>query len=238
VHELRSPLTAVKGYAQLLLRQARRLGLPPQVTHAVEAVEQEATRMAEMIGEMHDALRIRRGDLVVHPAPVDLLPLVEHAVTAQRAAFPRHEIAVEAPGGPLVGEWEPQRVEQVVGHLVNNAARYTPSGGGVHVGVSRVADGGQALVMVCVRDSGVGVAEPDRGHIFEYLYRSPEAMRRNLSGLGLGLFLSRSLVERMGGRLWLAETRTGETRTGETRTGESHGSTFCFTLPLVGSGAA
>jgi signal transduction histidine kinase len=228
VHELRSPLTAVKGYAQLLMRQARRFNAPAAMGQAAEAVDEQATRMADMINEMHDAVRIRRGDLELHPEPTELGPLVAQAVTQQRKLFPQHEILVEEAGEPLAGEWDPQRVEQVVGALVNNAARYTPGGGVVAVRVSRSEQDGRPMAHICVHDRGVGVAEGDRGRIFEYLYRAPDTQHRHLSGLGLGLFVSRTLVERMGGRLWLEETRTGDP--GEA--GDGSGSSFCFTLPL------
>jgi signal transduction histidine kinase len=231
VHELRSPLTAVKGYAQLLMRQARRFNAPAAMGQAAEAVDEQATRMADMISEMHDAVRIRRGDLELHPEPVELGPLVAQAVGQQRKLFPLHEIQVEAAGGPLTGEWDPQRVEQVVGALVNNAARFTPGGGVVAVRVARREQDGQPVAQVCVHDRGVGVAEGDRVRIFEYLYRAPDTQQRHLSGLGLGLFVSRTLVERMGGRLWLEETRTATS--GETADpDDSSGSSFCFTLPL------
>jgi len=230
VHELRSPLTAVKGYAQLILRQARRLSVPLPMTQAIEAIEEQATRMADMIGEMHDAVRIRRGDLELRLEPVALVPLVAHAVEQQRKLFPQHEIRLEVSGEPLVGAWDPQRVEQVVTALVNNAARYTPDGDAlkVVVRVSRRDTGATPVALVCVQDRGIGVAQPDRERIFEYLYRSPEARRRHLSGLGLGLYVSRTLVERMGGRLWLADTQT----TDSSSSSGSSGSTFCFTLPL------
>jgi signal transduction histidine kinase len=223
VHELRSPLTAIKGYSQLLLRQAHKLTLPPRIIHSADAIEQQSTRMADLIAEMHDAVRLRRGDLPLHSVRAELLPLVERAIAAQRALYPQHEIALDAPPEPLVGEWDPQRVEQVVGLLVNNAARYMPDGGTIGVRVAREEDGGRAVATIRVRDRGIGVAEADRERIFDYLYRTPETRRRNLAGLGIGLFLSRGLAERMGGRLWLADSRTGDTS----------GSTFCVALPLA-----
>jgi len=232
VHELRSPLTAVKGYAQLILRQARRLSVPHPMTQAIEAIEEQATRMGDMISEMHDAVRIRRGDLELHLEPVALVPLVAHAVEQQRKLFPEHEIELEVSGEPLEGEWDPQRIEQVVTALVNNGARYTPGGGILRVQVARQDTGGQdtgatPMALVCVQDRGIGIAESDQARIFEYLYRSPETRRRRLSGLGLGLFVSRTLIERMGGRLWLEDTQTTDSSTDS-----SSGSTFCFTLPL------
>jgi signal transduction histidine kinase len=238
VHELRSPLTAVKGYAQLLLRQARRLAVPPQTRQAIDAIEEQATRMADMISEMHDAVRIRRGDLELHPERADILPLVESAVQQQRRLYPQHAITLDAPDEPLVADVDPQRLTQVVAALVNNAARYSPGGGPVAVRVtsrSTTAPGVASLgeAFVCVQDAGIGIAPADRVHIFEYLYRAPDAKRRHLSGLGLGLFVSRSLVERMGGQLWLDQTLLRGGAAFSEQSGELRGSVFCFIIPLT-----
>ncbi len=244
VHELRSPLTAVKGYAQLLLRQARRLAVPPQTRQAIDAIEEQATRMADMISEMHDAVRIRRGDLELHPERGDIRPLVAAAVHQQRRLYPQHEITLDTPDAPLVADVDPQRLTQVVAALVNNAARYSPSGGPVAVrvtsrstnapGVASQGEDGEAFI--CVQDAGIGIAPADRVPIFEYLYRAPEAKRRHLSGLGLGLFVSRSLAERMGGQLWLDWLDQTLPRGGAesgAQLGERRGSMFCFTVPLA-----
>jgi signal transduction histidine kinase len=109
-------------------------------------------------------------------------------------------------------------VEQVVRDLLDNAARHSPDGGHIATIVEREGD----LAVVSVRDEGTGVAEQDREHIFEYLYRSPISVQRNLAGLGLGLYISRHIVERHGGQLMLAATHTDDPK----------GSEFRFTLPI------
>jgi len=218
-HELRSPLTSIKGYAQLLMRQAHKTPLPDSMQRSVEAIEQQSMRMAEMIGELLDASRIRRDTLELLPGRAELRAVAARVVERRRALYPQHEFVVDAPAEPLGGDWDAARVEQVLRDLLDNAARHSPSGGTITLAMRR--EGGTALVSV--RDAGVGVAAGDRERIFEYLYRAPESERRNLSGLGLGLFVSRHLVERMGGRLWLEASTTTPPA----------GSDFRFTLPLA-----
>lgn len=217
-HELRGPLTSIKGYAQLLARQARKNPLPESMMRSVEAVEQQSMRLSEMLGELLDASRIRRGSLLLTIAPVELVGLAERVVERRRALFPQHEIRLDVPAEPMVVAADAARVEQVLRDMIDNAAHHSPAGGPISVSISRT-DGGTPLV--AVRDSGIGIAVEDRDHLFEYLYRAPRSQQRNLSGLGLGLYVSTYLVEHMGGRLWLDSSRTGSPA----------GSDFRFTLP-------
>jgi signal transduction histidine kinase len=219
-HELRSPLTSVMGYAQLLVRQVRRNAQPEAVACSAAEIVEQAARLADMIEQLHDAARIRRGKLEIKTARTDLVPLVRGRAEQWRAAFPEHQIHVNVEADTLAGNWDAGRLTQVLRNLLENAARFSPSGGGIFVTVARHGD--EALVSV--RDEGVGILGQDRPHIFEYLYRSPAAEARNLSGLGLGLFVSRHLVERMGGRLWLQRSSAGL----------KSGSEFRFELPLAG----
>jgi signal transduction histidine kinase len=218
-HELRSPLTSIKGYAQLLMRQARKSPLPESMLRSVESIEQQSLRMAEMVGELLDASRILRGRLEVASASMDLVPLAQRVVDRRRAFFPQHELGFDSAKSSLVGKWDAARVEQILRDLIDNAGHHTPGSGVVTVSLAR--EGDQALVRVS--DAGIGVADEDRVRIFEYLYCSPRSEERNLSGLGLGLFVSRYLAERMGGRLWLHATSTAE----------PSGSEFRLTLPLA-----
>lgn len=220
-HELRSPLTSIKGFAQLLTRQARKTTMPDSMLRSVAAIEEQSLRMSEMVGELLDASRIRRNMLDVQLAMTDLVPLAQKVVEKRRAHYPRHTITLRYEE-PLDGRWDVQRVEQILRDLLDNAARYSPEGGAIALEMTRV-DG---MAQVCVRDEGIGIAPDDQAHIFDYLYRAPMAEERNLSGLGLGLYICRHLAERMGGRLELHETHMGDE-------GEPHGSEFRLLLPLA-----
>jgi signal transduction histidine kinase len=217
-HELRSPLTSVKGYAQLLMRQARRHALPEQVVRAAEAIEQQSARISEMIDELHDAARIRRNRLELLAAATDLASIVRQQVERWHKLAPEHEYHLILHDDTLVGDWDTQRVTQIVRDLLDNATRYSPSGGPVSIELRR--DGEMALLSV--RDAGIGISSGEHERIFEYLHRAPEAEDRHLAGLGLGLFVSRGIAERLGGHLWLQETRTGP----------DSGSEFRLALPL------
>jgi signal transduction histidine kinase len=221
-HELRSPLTAIKGYAQLLARQARKNTLPATMLHSVASIEQQTMRLSEMLGELLDASRVRRGRLALVRGPVDVVPTAQRVLERRRILFPQHTFVLNAPDepeGPLIAVGEVARVEQILRDLLDNAAHHSPGRGTISVRIAR--QGADALL--AVSDSGIGVAPADRDHIFEYLYRAPRSDARNLSGLGLGLYVSAHLAERMGGRLWL-EHSSDEAPTG---------SEFRFTLPLA-----
>ncbi|HEX8034637.1 MAG TPA: HAMP domain-containing sensor histidine kinase [Ktedonobacterales bacterium] len=218
-HELRSPLTSIKGYAQLLLRQEKKHPIPEPMLRSVESIEQQSGRMAEMVGELLDASRITRGVLEVQVAPVDLVPLAQKVVERRAVQFPQHTITFATEEESVVAFADAQRVEQVLRDLIDNSGHHMPNGGDVTVALSR-QDG---MALFTVRDQGIGIPEGERERIFEYLYRSSLSEYKNLSGLGLGLYVSRHLVERFGGRLWLESSRTAEPT----------GSEFQFTLPLA-----
>ncbi len=216
-HELRSPLTTVKGYAQLLLRQARKVALPPAMERSVAAIDEQTSRMSDMVVALHEATRIRRGDFELMCGPVDLVALAQAEVERRRPLATEHTLLLSAETPSLVGQWDGPRVAQVIRDLLDNAIRYSPEGGVVVLRLAR-EDG---VATLSVRDQGIGVAPADRERIFEYLYRAPDAERRNLTGVGLGLYIGRAIAERLGGRLWLAAS--------DTRGG---GSEFRLALPM------
>lgn len=218
-HELRSPLTSIKGYAQLMIRQSRRMPLPDHAQRDVDAIIEQSARLAEMIDQLHDAARVRRGRIELDLTRTDLSAMVASLVDRWRSDYPRHTFDVEVTSEPLIGLWDARRVEQTLRSLVDNAARYSPVAGIIHIGVQRA--GGDALVVI--RDHGIGLSASERPHVFDYLYRAANATERHLSGLGLGLYVARNVIERMSGRLWLEWSATGE----------NGGSEFRMSLPLL-----
>lgn len=218
-HELRSPLTSIKGYAQLLVRQSRRTELPEAMLHSAEAIVEQGARMADMIEQLHDAARIRRDRLEIQCAPTDMVPLLREQAEQWPALFPSHSVQLAIMADSLVGDWDARRVVQVIQSLIENAARFSAEATTIAVEIRRQGIKAEALV----RDEGIGVSERDKPHIFEYLYRSAEAEERNLTGLGLGLFVSSELAKRMGGSLQLVRSPLGP----------DGGSEFCLSLPLA-----
>jgi signal transduction histidine kinase len=226
-HELRNPLTSVKGYAQLLLRAARKsTTFSENQLRALQSIEQQATRMSDMVAELLDASRIQRGTFEIQPRLVDLEGLARRVVEQRAQGLERHELRLEADPVALVGRWDPQRLEQVIRDLIDNAIRYSPDGGVVSVRIWHA----DHFAHLCVRDEGIGIPPEERERIFAPFYRGAEARRRSLSGLGLGLFVSRTIVEALGGRLWLDLP--------EGNAAARRGSQFCLTLPLAGADTA
>jgi signal transduction histidine kinase len=217
-HELRNPVTSTKGYAQLLARQARRHPLPEPMMQSVRAIEEQSGRIGDMVGELLDASRIQRGALDVVCQPVDAVPLVTKLVERRLSRGEHITIELDPETKSLVGVWDPQRVEQIVRDLLDNAARFNLEGSNVRVTLERAG----RWAWFTVRDEGIGVHPEDRDHIFEYLYRAPSALKRNISGLGLGLYVSRYLAEHMGGALELVESSVAA----------PSGSAFRLRLPL------
>ena len=211
VHELRTPLTVISSQIQLAKRYGER---PERLQVALDRALGQVARMSQLIGELLDQSRIRRGGLALEIEAFDLGTLVagvieqhEHGESAQ-FRFERNRADVRVNGDPL-------RVAQIVGNLVSNAMKYAAPGSPIELRLGVV--GAEALLLV--EDRGVGVPADEQARIFEMYYRSTRT--RSISGTGLGLNISRILAERHGGRLWLE------------RSSEA-GSVFAFALPLAG----
>lgn len=220
-HELRSPLTSLKGYAQLLARQSRKTPLSDSMQRSVEAIEQQSVRMAEMVGELLDGSRIQRGNLDLLPGYTELVKVAKKALERRQAIYPQHQFILDVVESGLVVNGDQLRVEQILRDLLDNAGRYSSENGVITLRIMREGD----MALVSVHDQGIGISAADQPRIFDYLYRAPSTEQRNLSGLGLGLFISRYLVEHLGGRLWLAASSDAAPT----------GSDFRFTLPLAQS---
>ncbi|HEY8476571.1 MAG TPA: ATP-binding protein [Chloroflexota bacterium] len=207
-HDLRGPLTAIRGYAQLLQR-----GAPEERrARALQVVVDQVDHMERLIGDLLDFSRIVAGRIRVSPRSMDLVELARRVVDARQLTTTRHRILLEAPP-TLVGVWDGDRLAQVLTNLVDNAVKYSPDGGTVWVRL-RSLDG---EVEIAVTDRGVGLT-PDELRV---LFRPFVRLERwgTLKGAGLGLFITKGIVEAHGGRLW-AESA-----------GKGKGSTFRVVLP-------
>ena len=210
-HELRSPLTSVKGYTSLLLNRWERLG-DEQKKMMLEQVHSDADRVTRLITELLDISRLETGRLVLRRQMVDLPGLVDTVITKLTVTYPDLDCDVSFPGDFPSVYADPDKVEQVLTNLVENAAKYaSPTGMRVD---GEVVNGS---VAVAVADRGEGIPAPDVPRVFRKFFRRDHGRP---TGTGLGLWISRGLVEAHGGQL----TATSE---------EGFGSIFRFTLPLV-----
>ena len=196
-HELRTPMTGVYGAAQTLLRRHDELS-PEQRATLLSMIASEAARLSQITEEVLLTSQLDRGDLRLETAPVDVREVVSSAVHTMRSHLP-DEIEIEVEIGDDVGDasGDSDRIQQVLVNLLDNAAKY----GGSPVKVS--AEGANGVVRIAVSDAGPGIGAADRERIFEKFYRADSHVTR-ARGTGLGLYISRELAQRMGGRLHLA----------------------------------
>jgi two-component system phosphate regulon sensor histidine kinase PhoR len=219
-HELRTPLAAVHGAAKTLLRDDVDLG--HDVSRQLLAlVSEQSDRLARMVEDILLASRLESPELELATEHVDVGELAADAIAAARMqAGEQLTFALALPPSLPPVAADRDKLRQVLVNLVGNAVKYSPAGGRVEVAVA-VDDGHVAML---VRDEGLGIAPTEQSLIFEKFYRADANMTRGVSGSGLGLYISRELVHRMGGTISV-ESQPGE------------GSTFVVTLPAAAGGA-
>jgi signal transduction histidine kinase len=219
-HELKTPLSVVKAYAQLMERRGN--GDP----QALEVIGRQVDRLTRLVQHLLETTRLGLDGEERRAEAFDLGRLAAETVDGLRAAAPSHDLRLDLSGpAPVVADRD--RISRVLASLLDNAVRFSPAGGAVEVRVT--ARDGEATVSV--RDHGVGIPADRQAHVFQRYYRAHAGTSHDYGGLGLGLETSREIVRRHGGRMWF-ESEPGA------------GSTFHFALPLApaeagaGAGAA
>jgi signal transduction histidine kinase len=222
-HDLKNPLTSIKGLAQMLQRQADAGSLTPErLSDRLGALVASADRMTAQLDEL--SLITRGEDLRIQldRRRTDLVTLVREAAAGRQLGSEAHAIQLECNVEQLVGSFDATRLARVVDNLLVNAVKYSPSGGTVTVQVRRTERAGVPWACLTVRDRGIGIPDADLPHVFERFRRGGNV--RGISGTGVGLAAVREIVEAHGGTIEVA-SREGE------------GSTFTVWLPLVESEA-
>ena len=192
-HELRTPLASVLGFTALLLKREFD---PLTRRHYLGIVDVQAKRLAALLEDFLDVQRIEHEGLELDAAEVDLGSLLEEQAQLYAAQSPAHRLEVELEGAPLRVLGDPNRLAQVVGNLLSNAIKYSPEGSVVEL-AARPSNGG---VRIAVRDEGRGIAEDQQDRIFTKFFRG-DAGATGITGTGLGLAVSREIVEAHGGRI-------------------------------------
>ena len=215
-HDLKAPLTSLRGYAQLLLRRTEQAALAPDMlAEGLRVIDTQAQAMTRLLDDLLDASRIRAGQFGLRRELCDLADCIE-AVAARLNELDRERLRVAFGSGPLTGWWERTKIEQVVGNLVGNALKYSPRERSVSVSAERNSH----EIYVAVSDQGMGIEANHMPRLFQRFYRTEGALASGLPGTGLGLYICRGIVEAHGGRLWAESAGRGQ------------GATFRFTLPL------
>ncbi len=213
-HELKSPISTIRGYAQLSQTNADRMN-PAEVVANAEKIVRQADRLSHLVNDLLDVSRIHAGRMSLRVAPVQTGDLVRDAVDYQRAVHPERCFILDYRGCATVILGDAERLEQVLTNLLDNAVKYSPDGGPVTVTVESTT----TEVAVTVTDSGVGIPYDEQGQLFQRFYRG-RARAHRFSGLGVGLYISHTIVREHGGQMWV-------------RSSESGGSTFGFVLPVT-----
>jgi signal transduction histidine kinase len=215
-HELRSPLTSVQGFAELLMLD--RDNLTPRQVETVEIILDNCRHLVRLLNDLLDLARSDAGRLSIRAQPTELAPLIDDTVRTMRAQTEsrgqslRQEID---PRLPLVSV-EPDRIRQILVNLLTNAHDYSPEGASIRVTARAEA----AEVVISVIDDGPGIPEEQLGHIFERFTRGDAGLTQRVGGTGLGLAISKSLVELHGGTIEVEST-------------PGVGSSFSFRLPAA-----
>jgi signal transduction histidine kinase len=193
-HEMRTPLTSIRGYLECVMETPERLD--SEQLHFLTTVARNSDRLNQLVDDLVEYMRMEGSGLELQTERTDLAALAAEAANAIAPAARRKRITFElAPAGPQMIEADPARIGQVLDNLLENAVKYTPSGGKVDVAVER---DGEAVV-VRVADTGIGIPEHERDRLFERFFRSSVVLDHNIPGTGLGLAISRRIVEAHGG---------------------------------------
>jgi signal transduction histidine kinase len=223
-HELRTPLTPILGWMHLLRPFSN---LDPLLAQGIETVERNANQLAGLIKDLLDLTRIISGKIELEREPADLSSLVQSAFSESLsyAEDLRIKMELSLPGEPIVSDVDPVRIRQVMSNLLGNALKFTPAEGRVRVTL-KLDQGPPPCAAIEVADSGIGIGADFLPHVFERFTQAQGGINRRYDGLGLGLAITRAIVETHDGRV------TAESD------GAGRGSRFTVRLPVTNSQSA
>ncbi|MCE9604353.1 MAG: response regulator [Planctomycetia bacterium] len=218
-HELRNPLAPIRNSLHLLRLSG---DLSPALTQVRDIMERQVNHMVRLIDDLLDVSRISRGKIELRKESVELATIVATAVEANRPLIEaaRHQLALALPPEPIFLDADPVRLAQIIGNLLNNAAKYTPPGG--QIWFTAQIDGSEAVLLV--RDNGLGISPEMLPRVFDMFAQLDSSISRSQGGLGIGLTLTKTFVEMHGGHI---EARSD---------GPGQGSEFVVRLPLPADG--
>jgi PAS domain S-box-containing protein len=210
-HELKTPITAAKVATQLLKRTFAPLALSATQTIALDSVDAQITKLTRLVGQLLDTVRIASGTAPLEVVDLDMVGLVRSAVAEIAPLSERHRFTVDAPP-QLVARVDAPRIGQVLTNLLDNAVKFSPDGGEIEIHLAQA----DSTMLLTVRDHGIGVTPEHRAKLFDRFYQAHE----NRSGLGLGLYICREIVERHSGIIYMEQPPGG-------------GSRFVISLPIA-----
>ena len=215
-HELKTPLAALVGNAQLLQRRAKRDGtLTERDQRAVGVITEQAFRLNSMIDALLDVSYLQSGQLTFTVSPLDICALSRQLLEEVEPSLTQHTMQLDCSHEPLIIVGDELRLGQVLRNLIHNAVKYSPAGGPVTIQVEQREN----CVCVAVTDQGLGIPQEAQAQLFERFYRADDIRSRGISGMGLGLYVVKEIVALHGGSL-------------DVKSAVAKGSTFTFCLPM------
>lgn len=215
-HELKTPITSLRGFTQLLIRK---LNLnnplnPDQLRQGLEHINTQSSRLSSLVGRLLDISQLEAGKLILNRESADLSLMLQGIVDAARMRSDNHQFVLEAPEH-LETMLDPLRFEQVLNNLLDNAIKYSPEGGTIRVELTYLPD--SRLARIKIKDQGIGILPENLEKIFEPFY---QGQQRGYAGLGLGLYISRQIIDLHGGII-------------EAESVKDSGATFVISLPVM-----
>jgi methanogenic corrinoid protein MtbC1/two-component sensor histidine kinase len=212
---LRTPLSAIQGFSELLLTQD---ASPERQRLWLEMINRESVRLSGLIEDMLSLSHIHSGQIDIRLERVELEPIIRQCVEILRIGSSRHNFQLEIAENLPPARTDRDKLIQILNNIIGNAIKYSSKGGTISIKVNYGAANPETLELA-VSDEGVGISPDEVPHIFEKFYRVRNSSTKQVKGIGLGLAITRNLVELLGGRIWV-ESELGK------------GSTFFFSLPI------
>lgn len=203
-HELKTPLTSMKGFTQIAMRRLLKSGHAPEA-EMLEQVDRQINRLSGLVDDLLDVSRIQIGRLTMDPVSFNFAELVRRVAEIMQATTDLHTIHLNIPD-ELQLHGDVNRLEQVLINLLGNAIKYSPQGGNIYVCL--MVQDCEAQLSVC--DQGIGIPKKDRVHLFERFHRASNVVTHKIPGFGLGLYISQEIIKAHAGRIWLAPSPGGQ----------------------------
>jgi PAS domain S-box-containing protein len=213
-HELKTPVTSIKAYAQVLGAMLSREGEEKKAAMVMK-MDAQLNRLTNLIGDLLDVTKINSGRILFNKVWFDFNQAVQETIHDLQTTTHKHILVMDfKETGKIYSDKE--RIGQVITNLVTNAIKYSPHSNRIIISTSREGN----MITVCVEDFGIGIPEDKKEKVFEQFYRVSGSKQHTFPGLGLGLYISNEIIRREGGKMWVNST-------------EGKGSTFCFSLPVA-----
>jgi signal transduction histidine kinase len=229
-HELRGPLSPIINYAQRLARhrctsEGAESAQPSRgeesITRYTNVIISQALRLTRLVNDLHDASHLTSGQFTLLREPCDIVALAREIIEQLRPVAPYHTFVMELPDAPIIGNWDSMRLQQAIGNLLDNAIKYSDE----HTTITIQVCATENSAHVSVHNQGTGIPSADMGLLFRP-YMRIQATSGTRQGSGLGLYITKSIIEEHGGTLRL------EPHTEESANAGPQGTTFSFDLPL------